>query len=48
LCIPFVIALHRFTIFFLVHHIAYLWLFIMILLCAGLSWGLHALAQKPR
>ncbi len=48
LCVPFVVALHRSTIFFLVHHVAYLWLFIMILLCAGLSWGMHALAGKPR
>jgi hypothetical protein len=48
LCVPFVVALHRSAIFFLVHHIAYLWLLIMILLCAGLSWGLHVLNRKSR
>ena len=48
LCVPFIITLHRSTIFFLVHHVAYLWLFIMVLLCAGLSWGAQRLSRKPR
>ena len=48
LCVPFVIALHRSTLFFLVHRIAYLWLFIMVLLCAGLAWGIKRLSRKPR
>ena len=48
LCVPFIITLHRSTIFFLVHHVAYLWLFIMVLLCAGLLWGAQRLSRKPR
>ncbi len=48
LCVPFIIALHRTTIFFLEHHVAYLWLLIMVLLCAGLSWGAQRLSRKPR
>ncbi len=46
LCVPFVVALHRSTIFFLEHRIAYLWLLIMILLCAGLASSLPALTRK--
>jgi|YelNatPaOPRAMG01_1025707.scaffolds.fasta_scaffold06691_1 hypothetical protein len=46
LCVPFVIALHRFTIFFLVRHIAYLWLIFMIVLCAGLVLSLGKLTKK--
>ncbi|MGB9734793.1 MAG: hypothetical protein ACP5JP_00140 [bacterium] len=45
-CIPFVMALHRFTIFFMLHNIAYLWLLVMILVCAGLAYNLKRLTQK--
>ncbi len=40
LCIPFIVALHKLTLFFLIHHLAYLWLLIMILLCIVLTVGL--------
>ena len=48
LCVPFIVALHRSTLFFLVHRIASVWLLIMVLLCAGLAWGSKRLARKLR
>ncbi len=45
-CVPFIVALHKLTILFLMHRIATLWLIIMILLCAGLAGVLPRLSRK--
>lgn len=48
LCVPFVIALHRFTIFFLMHHIAVVWLVVMVLMCTFLTMGLLRTGKERR
>lgn len=46
LCVPFIMLLHRFTILFMLHRIAYLWLLVMIIICVGLAFNLRKLYKK--
>jgi hypothetical protein len=46
LLVPFIVALHRLALLFMAHRIAYLWLLIMILICAGFAGVLPRLSRK--